>query len=42
MVPGREVVPGDVVILEAGNFVPADLRLIDSVNLKVDEASLTD
>ena len=40
-VPGRELVPGDVVLLEAGNYVPADLRLIASVNLKVEEASLT-
>ncbi|HWM44571.1 MAG TPA: HAD-IC family P-type ATPase [Burkholderiales bacterium] len=40
-VAGRELVPGDVVLLEAGNYVPADLRLITSVNLKVEEASLT-
>jgi len=40
-VPARELVPGDVVFLEAGNYIPADLRLIKSVNLKVDEASLT-
>jgi len=40
-VPGRELVPGDIVALEAGNYVPADLRLISSVNLKVEEASLT-
>jgi len=40
-VPARELVPGDVVFLEAGNYVPADLRLIDSVNLRIDEASLT-
>ncbi|MFQ5407720.1 MAG: cation-translocating P-type ATPase, partial [Anaerolineales bacterium] len=40
-VPSGEIVPGDVVLLEAGNFVPADLRLIDSVNLRVDEATLT-
>jgi Ca2+-transporting ATPase len=40
-VPSRELVPGDVVFLEAGNYVPADLRLTESVNLKVDEASLT-
>ena len=40
-VPARELAPGDVVFLEAGNYVPADLRLIESVNLKIDEASLT-
>jgi Ca2+-transporting ATPase len=40
-VPGRELVPGDIVLLEAGNYVPADLRLVSSVNLKVEEASLT-
>ena len=40
-VPGRELVPGDLVLLEAGNYVPADMRLVSSVNLKVEEASLT-
>jgi len=40
-IPARELVPGDVVFLEAGNYVPADLRLIESVNLQIDEASLT-
>jgi len=40
-IPARELVPGDVVFLEAGNYVPADLRLVESVNLKIDEASLT-
>jgi Ca2+-transporting ATPase len=40
-VPSRELVPGDIVFLEAGNYVPADLRLVESVNLKIDEASLT-
>ena len=40
-VPARELVPGDIVFLEAGNYIPADLRLIESVNLKIDEASLT-
>lgn len=40
-VPTRELVPGDLVLLEAGNYVPADLRLVESINLKVDEASLT-
>jgi Ca2+-transporting ATPase len=40
-IPGREIVAGDIVLLEAGNYVPADLRLIESVNLKIEEASLT-
>ena len=41
VVPGREIVGGDIVLLEAGNYVPADLRLVESVNLKIEEASLT-
>ncbi len=39
--PARELVPGDVVFLEAGNFIPADLRLIETVNLRIEEAALT-
>ncbi len=41
VVPSRELVAGDIVLLEAGNFVPADLRLVETVNLKIEEASLT-
>ena len=41
IIPGRDLVPGDFVFLDAGKFVPADLRLIESVNLKIEEASLT-
>ncbi len=40
-VPAAEIVPGDIVALEAGNIVPADLRLIEAVNLKIEEATLT-
>ncbi len=37
----RELVPGDIVLLEVGNHVPADCRLWESVNLKIQEAALT-
>jgi Ca2+-transporting ATPase len=40
-IPSEEVVPGDIVLLEVGNYVPADLRLLESPTLQVDEASLT-
>ncbi len=40
-VQGREIVGGDIVLLEAGNYVPADLRLVECINLKIEEASLT-
>ena len=40
-VPARELVPGDIIFLEAGNYVPADIRFLEAVNLKVEEAALT-
>jgi Ca2+-transporting ATPase len=40
-VPARELVPGDIVFLEAGNYVPADVRLLEAINLRIEEASLT-
>lgn len=40
-IPAAELVPGDLVILETGDYVPADVRIIESVNLKVEEAALT-
>ena len=40
-IPAAELVPGDIVVLEAGNHIPADVRLLTAINLKIDEASLT-
>lgn len=40
-VSATELVPGDIVVLEPGNIVPADLRLFDVTQLEVNEASLT-
>jgi magnesium-transporting ATPase (P-type) len=39
--PGEELVPGDIVFLESGNLVPADLRMITVKNLALDESLLT-
>jgi Ca2+-transporting ATPase len=40
-VDAKDLVPGDIIFLETGHFVPADARLISAVNLKIEEASLT-
>jgi Ca2+-transporting ATPase len=41
IMPSNQLVPGDLVLLEAGNYVPADVRLLETVNLRIDEAALT-
>ena len=41
VIPARELVPGDVVVIETGDYVAADLRIIEAVNLKSQESSLT-
>lgn len=40
-ISAQELVPGDIVFLEAGNAVPADIRIIESIQLRMDESSLT-
>ena len=41
VVQSKELVPGDIVILDTGDYVPADLRIIEAINLKSQEAALT-
>ena len=41
IVPSRDLVVGDIVVLDTGDYVPADLRIIESVNLKTQESALT-
>ena len=41
IINGEDIVPGDIIILEAGNYIPADVRLANTYNFKVEESSLT-
>ncbi len=41
ILPSRELVVGDIVVLETGDYIPADLRLIEAVSLKTQESALT-
>ncbi len=40
-IPARDLAPGDIILLRAGDVVPADARLVEAVNLQVEEAALT-
>ena len=41
VIPAKELVPGDIVLLDTGDYIPADLRIIEAINLKSQESSLT-
>ncbi len=41
IIPSKELVPGDIVVIETGDYIPADLRILEAVNLKVQESALT-
>ncbi len=40
-ISARQLVPGDMLLMEVGNYVPADCRLVESINIKIQEAALT-
>ena len=41
IIPSRDLVPGDYIIIETGNYIPADARLVKTTNLKIEESALT-
>src|SRR5208283_1262045 len=41
LIPAEDLAPGDIVLLESGDKIPADLRLVDAKNLRTEEAALT-
>ncbi|MFR6641805.1 MAG: hypothetical protein ACLUSP_11280 [Christensenellales bacterium] len=42
IIPSSELVRGDVISVEAGDFIPADARLVEAANLQADESALTE
>ncbi len=40
-IPSEEVVVGDIIIIDAGRYIPADLRILESANLKIEESAFT-